>query len=58
MDLAAILTSQCLASLEMLKLTDYLKQEFPSSLQAFTAQRADLLAVLTPVARCNRHSDR
>ncbi len=30
--------------------TDYLEQEFQPSLHAFTAQRADLLAVLEPMA--------
>jgi hypothetical protein len=30
--------------------TDYREQEFQPSLQAFTAQRADLLAVLEPIA--------
>jgi hypothetical protein len=29
--------------------TDYREQEFPSSLRAFTAQRAELLAVLDPL---------
>jgi uncharacterized damage-inducible protein DinB len=33
-----------------IKQTDYREQEFQPSLQAFTAQRADLLAVLTPLA--------
>jgi hypothetical protein len=30
--------------------TDYREQEFQPSLQAFTAQRADLLAMLEPLA--------
>ena len=33
-----------------IKKTDYREQEFQSSLQAFTAQRAELLAVLKPLA--------
>jgi uncharacterized damage-inducible protein DinB len=33
-----------------IKKTDYLEQEFHPSLQAFTAQRAELLAVLKPLA--------
>jgi hypothetical protein len=33
-----------------IKKTDYREQEFQHSLQAFTAQRADLLAVLEPLA--------
>jgi hypothetical protein len=33
-----------------IKQTDYRDQEFQPSLQAFTAQRADLLAVLQPLA--------
>ena len=33
-----------------IKKTDYLEQEFQPSLQAFAAQRADLLAVLEPLA--------
>ena len=33
-----------------IKRTDYLEQEFRSSLQAFTKQRTDLLAVLKPLA--------
>ena len=33
-----------------IKKTDYLEQEFQPSLQAFTTQRADLLAVLKPLA--------
>jgi hypothetical protein len=33
-----------------IKSTNYLELEFQSSLQAFTAQRADLLAVLEPLA--------
>ena len=33
-----------------IKQTDYREQEFQPSLQAFTAQRADLLAVLKPLA--------
>lgn len=32
-----------------IKKTDYLEQEFHPSLQAFTAQRAELLAVLKPL---------
>lgn len=32
-----------------MKKTDYREQDFPSSLRAFTVQRADLLAVLTPL---------
>jgi hypothetical protein len=32
-----------------IKQTDYLEQEFQPSLQAFTAQRAELLAVLKPL---------
>lgn len=34
-----------------IKKTDYLEQEFQPSLQAFAAQRADLLAALEPLAR-------
>jgi hypothetical protein len=34
-----------------IKQTDYLEQEFHPSLQAFTAQRAELLAVLQPLPR-------
>src|SRR3954447_12763679 len=30
--------------------TDYREQPFPASLDAFTAQRADLLAILEPLA--------
>jgi uncharacterized damage-inducible protein DinB len=33
-----------------IKKTDYREQEFKASLQAFTTQRADLLAVLKPLA--------
>jgi hypothetical protein len=33
-----------------IKQTDYLEQEFKPSLQAFTTQRAELLAVLKPLA--------
>jgi len=33
-----------------IKQTDYLEQEFRPSLQAFTTQRAELLAVLKPLA--------
>lgn len=33
-----------------IKQTDYREQEFQPSLQAFTAQRAELLAVLKPLA--------
>ncbi len=32
-----------------IKKTDYLEQDFPPSLQAFTTQRAELLAVLEPL---------
>ena len=34
-----------------IKKTDYLEQEFQPSLQAFTTQRTDLLAVLEPLAQ-------
>lgn len=43
------LTFKAVNPTSWIKKTDYLEQEFHPSLQAFTAQRAELLAVLKPL---------
>jgi hypothetical protein len=42
-------TLQAVSPRTWIKQTDYLEQEFPSSLGAFTAQRSHLLAILEPL---------